>query len=55
MASKETKHDAFQYAITLTKEFASSGAAQKADSIAICLEHTYNKLIVLIEDSQKTD
>ncbi len=55
MASKEIKRDAYKLTVNLAEKLASSGSISAPTGMADFLQHTYEKLIELLEDKEKND
>ena len=55
MASRDIKRDAYKLTIELAEKLASSGSISTPTGMADFLQHTYEKLIELLEDKEKND
>ena len=55
MASRDIKRDAYKQTIDLAEKLASSGSISTPTDMADFLQHTYEKLIELLEDKEKND
>ncbi len=53
MASRDIKRDAYKKTMDLAEKLASSGSISAPTDMADFLQHTYKKLIELLEDKEK--